>query len=96
MTKDIVPIVDPSLKDPRIKTKFVEANGLRFEVDYCGTGPKLMLCLHGFPEHSFSWRYQLPMLADMGYTVWAPNMRCLLYTSPSPRDLRLSRMPSSA
>ena len=27
MTKDIVPIVDPSLKDPRIKTKFVEANG---------------------------------------------------------------------
>ena len=75
MTKNIVPIVDPSLKDPRIKTKFVEANGLRFEVDYCGTGPKLMLCLHGFPEHSFSWRYQLPMLADMGYTVWAPNMR---------------------
>ena len=75
MTKDIVPIVDPSLKDPLIKTKFVEANGLRFEVDYCGTGPKLMLCLHGFPEHSFSWRYQLPMLADMGYTVWAPNMR---------------------
>ena len=23
-------------------------------------------------------------------------MACLLYTSPSPRDLRLSRMPSSA
>ena len=26
--------------------------------------------------------------------VWAPN--CLLYTSPSPRDATLSRMPSSA
>ena len=24
------------------------------------------------------------------------NMRCLLYTSPSPRDKRQSRMPSSA
>ena len=24
------------------------------------------------------------------------NMHCLLYTSPSPRDLDLSRMPSSA
>ena len=26
----------------------------------------------------------------------AENYICLLYTSPSPRDLRLSRMPSSA
>ena len=25
-----------------------------------------------------------------------PTITCLLYTSPSPRDLRLSRMPSSA
>ena len=24
------------------------------------------------------------------------NLSCLLYTSPSPRDLKLSRMPSSA
>ena len=32
---------------------------------------------------------------------WQPNvvfldLRCLLYTSPSPRDLSTSRMPSSA
>ena len=26
----------------------------------------------------------------------SPSMRCLLYTSPSPRDGLLSRMPSSA
>ena len=26
----------------------------------------------------------------------APHMACLLYTSPSPRDKRQSRMPSSA
>ena len=25
-----------------------------------------------------------------------PSYRCLLYTSPSPRDMRRSRMPSSA
>ena len=25
-------VVAPSLKDPRIRTEFVEANGLRFEV----------------------------------------------------------------
>ena len=27
---------------------------------------------------------------------WTPNNNCLLYTSPSPRDATLSRMPSSA
>ena len=32
---------------------------------------------------------------EMGFTI--PNMcTCLLYTSPSPRDGLLSRMPSSA
>lgn len=51
------------------------ANGLRFEVDKCGAGDKLALCLHGFPEHSYSWRYQLPMLARAGYEAWAPNLR---------------------
>ena len=30
------------------------------------------------------------------YYDFAPFMRCLLYTSPSPRDQRGSRMPSSA
>ncbi len=56
-------------------TQFVEANGLRFEVDTCGQGKKLALCLHGFPELAYSWRYQLPMLAEMGYLAWAPNLR---------------------
>jgi pimeloyl-ACP methyl ester carboxylesterase len=61
--------------DQPIRTEFVDANGLRFEVDKCGAGDKLAICLHGFPENSFSWRYQLPMLADAGYEAWAPNMR---------------------
>ena len=61
--------------DERIKTEFVEANSMRFEVDMCGDGDKLALCLHGFPEHSISWRNQLPMLAELGYKAWAPNMR---------------------
>lgn len=60
-----------------ITTEFVEAGGLRFEVDKCGdqASRKLAICLHGFPEHSVSWRFQMPMLAEMGYKVWAPNMR---------------------
>lgn len=58
-----------------IETAFIEANGLSFEVDMCGTGEKLALFLHGFPESKFSWRAQLPLLAELGYTAWAPNLR---------------------
>lgn len=58
-----------------IRTEFVAANGLRFEVDMCGGGDRLALCLHGFPEHSYSWRHQLPLLAGLGYRAWAPNLR---------------------
>jgi pimeloyl-ACP methyl ester carboxylesterase len=68
-------IVPEGIRDPRIQTRFVDANGLRFEVDECGKGNVLALCLHGFPEHSFSWRYQLPMLAELGFKAWAPNLR---------------------
>ena len=38
----------------------------------------------------------VPQKAGQGTTVWAEIITCLLYTSPSPRDTRESRMPSSA
>jgi pimeloyl-ACP methyl ester carboxylesterase len=55
--------------------RFVEANGLRFELEETGEGGHLALCLHGFPEHLVSWRNQAPVLASMGYRVWAVNQR---------------------
>lgn len=58
-----------------IAIRWVEANGLTFEVAEAGEGKRLALCLHGFPELHYSWRHQMPMLAGMGYRVWAPNMR---------------------
>ena len=60
-----------------IRTEFVEANGLRFEVLTCGdpASDTLALCLHGFPEVAESWRLQMLELAAMGYRVWAPNQR---------------------
>ena len=35
-------------------------------------------------------------LPSVGYVLVGPKNDCLLYTSPSPRDKRQSRMPSSA
>ena len=58
-----------------ITTTFVEANGLRFETDQCGDGPRLALFLHGFPESKASWRFHMPAVAALGYTCWAPNLR---------------------
>ena len=36
------------------------------------------------------------ILEDIGMMKMLPGMTCLLYTSPSPRDISGSRMPSSA
>lgn len=61
--------------DSGIAIHWVEANGLTFEVAEAGKGDRLALCLHGFPELHYSWRHQMPVLAELGYRVWAPNMR---------------------
>ena len=53
----------------------VAANGIEFEVATLGSGERLALCLHGFPEHAYSWRFQMKLLARLGYRVWAPNLR---------------------
>ena len=61
--------------DAPIRTIRVAANGLDFAVDTCGEGRDLALFLHGFPESRFSWRFQLPLLARLGFTAWAPDLR---------------------
>jgi epoxide hydrolase 4 len=61
--------------DSGISQRFINANGQRFELTECGSGDRLALCLHGFPELNYSWRFQMPMLAAQGWRVWAPNLR---------------------
>ncbi|HEX4353185.1 MAG TPA: alpha/beta hydrolase [Polyangiales bacterium] len=63
--------------EPNISSIRVAANGLSFHVATCGDeqSDRLALCLHGFPESSFAFRYQLPMFARLGYRAWAPDLR---------------------
>jgi pimeloyl-ACP methyl ester carboxylesterase len=67
--------VDPAAVDASIRQDHVTAGDLRFHVAMCGEGERLALCLHGFPECWYSWRYQMPLLAELGYRVWAPDLR---------------------
>ena len=46
------------------------------------------------PAMIFSWLFGLALISTLG--IDALFQLCLLYTSPSPRDLSTSRMPSSA
>jgi pimeloyl-ACP methyl ester carboxylesterase len=60
---------------PSIRHERVAANGLHFHVLAAGQGDRLALFLHGFPELAFSWRHQLPVLAEEGWLAWAPDLR---------------------
>jgi pimeloyl-ACP methyl ester carboxylesterase len=59
------------------KPTFIPVNGVELEVFEAGqqnAGNLIVLC-HGWPEHAFSWRYQIPALVEAGYHVIVPNQR---------------------
>ena len=45
-----------------------------FEAGRENRGNPIVLC-HGWPEHAYSWRHQMPALAAAGYHVIVPNQR---------------------
>lgn len=52
----------------------MRANGLRFFVEDQGAGAPVIL-LHGFPDTSAVWRYQIPALVEAGFRAIAPDLR---------------------
>lgn len=59
------------------KPTLISINGVELEVFQAGkenAGNPIVLC-HGWPEHAFSWRYQMSALAAAGFHVIAPNQR---------------------
>ena len=70
--------------------RIVQTNGIEMHVAEAGVpDPEktpVILC-HGFPELWYSWRHQLPFLADAGYHVVAPDQRGYGRTTrPEPID----------
>ncbi|KAJ6133910.1 hypothetical protein N7523_000232 [Penicillium sp. IBT 18751x] len=67
--------------DPRIKYKSTTINGHKYS--YLLSQPEsgkyraTIFLIHGFPDISMGWRYQIPMLVSMGLRVVAPD--CLGY-----------------
>ena len=72
--------------DAGIRSRFVEAiNGLTIHILEAGwptdaerphrQDRPCLLLLHGFPELAYSWRKVMPLLADAGYHVVAPDQR---------------------
>lgn len=60
--------------DALVRHRQLEVNGIELHVAELGSGPPVILC-HGFPELWYSWRHQLPALAEAGYRAVAPDMR---------------------
>lgn len=57
--------------------QLIPVNGITLEVFEAGTqhiGNPIVLC-HGWPEHAYSWRHQIPVLVEAGYHVIVPNQR---------------------
>ncbi|MGX1910512.1 alpha/beta fold hydrolase [Streptomyces phaeochromogenes] len=54
--------------------RLVDVPGGRIHLVEQGTGP-LVLLVHGFPELWYSWRHQLPALAEAGYRAVAIDVR---------------------
>jgi pimeloyl-ACP methyl ester carboxylesterase len=60
----------------RIRLRLLPGAGkdIDMHVADCGAGPAVVL-IHGFPELWYSWRHQMPVLAEAGYRAVAPDMR---------------------
>lgn len=64
------------LPHPSTRERTVSTNGVELHLVEAGPADGFpVLLAHGFPDLSYSWRHQVPALADAGYHVLAPDQR---------------------
>ena len=64
----------PELAPAETRHGYAQLSEVKLHYAEAGTGP-LVVLLHGFPEFWYSWRRQLPFLAERGFHAVAPDMR---------------------
>lgn len=57
------------------QAEMLNCGDVELEVFQAGHGGIPVVLAHGWPEHAFSWRYQIPALVAAGYHVIVPNQR---------------------
>src|ERR687886_1134689 len=69
-----------------MNNSFIDTHGIRLHT--VGDGDEhapLVVLLHGYPEHWYSWRHQIPVLAQAGFHVVAPDQRGYNLSDKPPR-----------
>ncbi|KAF2751383.1 alpha/beta-hydrolase [Sporormia fimetaria CBS 119925] len=65
-------------EDDRIQHKKAVLNGVTYHYLYgvppSGSYKGTVFLIHGWPDLSFGWRYQIPMFMELGFRVVAPDM----------------------
>ena len=70
-----------------VEHRYVDVRGARLHVaDSGGDGPVVVL-LHGWPQHWWTWRGVIPLLQD-DFRVVAPDMRGFGWSEATPRGYR--------
>ncbi|MEV0651452.1 alpha/beta hydrolase [Streptomyces sp. NPDC050395] len=80
----------PHAMQHNMQHRLVDVPGGRIHLVEQGTGP-LVLLVHGFPESWYSWRHQMPVLAEAGFRAVAIDVRGYGRSS-KPREVEAYRM----
>lgn len=71
----------------KIEHRFIETNNIKLHVVVAGPEKgAVVILLHGFPEFWWGWRHQIPVLAEAGFRVIAPDQRGY-NLSDKPKDI---------
>ena len=91
--KELQEKVDEWIKSYGVRY-FNELTNMTILTEEVGELARVMARKYG--EQSFKEGEKDNLADEMADILWVLTCFCLLYTSPSPRDLSTSRMPSSA
>ena len=75
---------------PDFKSGAVRANDINFHYLEMGHGP-LVLCMHGFPDHAYSFRHLLPTSPKRVFEGW--RLSCGGMRPPRPLRMAGIRRP---